>query len=260
MEVKARFDEENNLIWAQRMEEAGIKIRYSMPGLKVHAKVALVRRESKDKTYFYGFFGTGNLNESTAKIYCDHGLLTSNQEMTEELNRVFTFLINKEEPAPFEHLIVSQFGATERFKELIDQEIKAVEEGRTGHVIIKVNNLEEPRLIKKLYKAAKVGVKVEVIARSICCLVPETHGIKVSRIVDRYLEHARIFYFYNDGNPNVYLGSSDWMKRNLRRRIEVTFPIHDSEIKQQIIRILELQLRDNSKRVLLDENISNVFP
>jgi len=260
MEVKARFDEENNLLWADRMKKAGVNIRYSMPGLKVHAKVALVRRETEGRDLFYGFFGTGNLNESTAKIYCDHGLLTCNPEMTRELNSVFTYLINGEKPAPFEHLIVSQFGATDRFKELINREVEVAKEGGEAHIIVKVNNLEEPRLIKKLYQAAKAGVKVEVIARSICCMVPGTHGIEVSRIVDRYLEHARIFYFKNQGNPKVFLGSSDWMKRNLRRRIEVTFPVYDAEIKNQLIRILELQLRDNTKRVLLDEEIQNVFP
>ncbi|MCG8373621.1 MAG: hypothetical protein MI700_08820, partial [Balneolales bacterium] len=208
---------------------------------------------------FYGFFGTGNLNENTASVYCDHGLLTSNPEMTRELNDVFTYLINGEKPEPFEQLIVSQFGAIERFKELINAEIEAVKEGKTGHVIIKVNNLEEPRLIKKLYQAAEAGVRVEVIARSVCCLVPGMHGIEVSRIVDRYLEHARVFYFHNQGEPKVFLGSSDWMKRNLRRRIEVTFPIYVPEIKNQLIHILELQLRDNSKRVLLSPSIQNEF-
>ncbi len=258
MEVKARFDEENNLKWAERFKEAGVDLRYSMPGLKVHAKVALVRRESADKEINYGFFGTGNLNESTAKIYCDHGLLSRHPEMTNELYQVFQYLIDQKEPEAFKHLIVSQFGAIDTFKELIDREIKAVEEGRQGHVIVKVNNLEEPKLIRKLYKAAEAGVKVEVIARSICCLVPGTNGIEVSRIVDRYLEHARMFYFHNDGNPEIYLGSSDWMKRNLRRRIEVSFPIYDSKIKKELIQILKLQQRDNTKRVLLSSEIENI--
>ena len=258
MEVKARFDEENNLRWAERMQDAGINIQYSMPGLKVHAKVALVRMEKEGETRFYGFFGTGNLNEKTARIYCDHGLLSSHPEMTCELDQVFRFLLDKKEPEGFQHLIVSQFGAMEKFKALIDREIQAVEAGLKGKIIVKINNLEEPKLIKRLYKAAEAGVEVQVLARSICCLVPGFAGIEVSRIVDRYLEHARIFYFHNDGNPEIFAGSSDWMKRNLRRRVEVTFPIYHPEIKEQMIKVLELQLADNTNRVLLSPQIENL--
>lgn len=258
MEVKARFDEENNLRWAERMRDAGINIQYSMPGLKVHAKVALVRMEKEGETRFYGFFGTGNLNEKTARIYCDHGLLSSHPEMTKELNQVFRFLVDKKEPEEFQHLIVSQFGAMEKFKALIDREIEAVEAGLKGKIIVKINNLEEPKLIKKLYKAAEAGVEVQVLARSICCLEPEFAGIEVSRIVDRYLEHARIFYFHNDGNPEILAGSSDWMKRNLRRRVEVTFPIYQPDIKEQLLKILDIQLADNTNRVLLSPQIENL--
>lgn len=258
MEVKARFDEENNLRWAERMRDAGINIQYSMPGLKVHAKVALVRMEKEGETKFYGFFGTGNLNEKTARIYCDHGLLSSHPEMTSELNQVFRFLLDKKEPEGFQHLIVSQFGAMEKFKALIDREIAAVETGKKGKIIVKINNLEEPKLIKRLYKAAEAGVEVQVLARSICCLVPEFAGIEVSRIVDRYLEHARIFYFYNNGNPEVFAGSSDWMKRNLRRRVEVTFPIYQPKIKEQLTKILDIQLADNTNRVLLSSELENI--
>ena len=257
MEVKARFDEANNLRWADRMSEAGINIQYSMPGLKVHAKVALVRRESNNRTMFYGFFGTGNLNEDTAKIYCDHGLLTSHPEMTNELDQLFKFLLHRQEPEPFQHLIVSQFGAMEKFKALIDREIEEVKAGRKSKIVVKLNNLEEPKLIKRLYKAAEAGVEVHVIARSICCLVPGFAGIEVSRIVDRYLEHARIFHFHNGGNPEVYMGSSDWMKRNLRRRIEVSFPLYDPKIKEQLIQILNIQLADNTNRMMLDSTIEN---
>jgi polyphosphate kinase len=258
MEVKARFDEENNLRWARRMTEAGIHIRYSLPGLKVHAKVALVRKETGKKVRFYGFFGTGNLNESTAKIYCDHGLLTSRDDLTQELNQVFQFLQHQKEPKPFKELIVSQFGALERFGALIDQEIAQAKAGKKARLLIKVNNLEEPNLIQKLYEAAKAGVEVKVLARSICCMVPGTAGIEVSRIVDRYLEHARIFYFYSEGEEEVFMGSSDWMNRNLHRRVEVTFPVHERHIKEQILQILNLQFQDNSNRVLLGKSIENL--
>ncbi len=215
MEVKARFDEENNLLWARKMEAAGIRIHYSMPGLKVHAKAALITMKTPgDKVKRWGFYGTGNLNESTAKIYCDHSLLTSHQEMNKELKGVFDFLTSKRKPSGFKHLIVSQFGALERFRALIDHEILNIQSGKPAEIIIKLNNLEEPGLIQKLYEAADAGVKVTLIVRSICCLIPETAGIEVIRIVDRFLEHARVFYFLNAGEEHLFMGSSDWMNRN----------------------------------------------
>ncbi len=258
MEVKARFDEENNILWAQRMREAGINIKYSMPGLKVHAKVALIRMESKAGRKFYGFFGTGNLNETTAKIYCDHGLLTSHAGMTTELDRVFRFLQGKQKSVSFNHLIVSQFGALKRFINLIDREINYCKEGKRGEIIIKLNNLEEPNLIEKLYEAADAGVNVKVIVRSICCMVPGTAGIEVSRIVDRYLEHARLFYFFNGGESEMYMGSSDWMNRNLHHRIEISFPVYNPDIRDQLLNVLKIQLKDNTKRVLLNSNLENI--
>ncbi len=258
MEVKARFDEENNLLWARKMEAAGISIHYSIPGLKVHAKAALVTLNIPGKGIkYYGFYGTGNLNEGTAKIYCDHSLLTANPDMNKELKQVFDFLNAQIKPAAFKHLIVSQFGAPDRFCELIDREIANKKNGQKAEIIIKLNNLEEPRLINKLYEAAESGVKVTLIVRSICCLVPGNGGINVIRIVDRFLEHARIFYFASGGEEALYMGSSDWMSRNLYRRIEVTFPIYDSEIKKQLIAILKIQMEDNTKAVRLDKHLHN---
>lgn len=256
MEVKARFDEENNLQWANRMKAAGITIVYSLPGLKVHAKVALVKKKDK----MYGFFGTGNLNEKTSEIYCDHGLLSDNKEMTQELSSVFEFLYLKKTPSAFKHLIVSQFNAMERFEAMIDREIENAAAGHEARIIIKLNNLQEPKLIGKLYEAAEKGVNVQIIARSICCLVPGKNGIKVKRIVDRYLEHARIFYFHNAGDQEIYLGSSDWMNRNLHRRVEVSFPIYDDEMKQQLLSILKLQWEDDTKGVWLNEKLENISP
>lgn len=253
MELKARFDEENNLIWSSRMKEAGIKIIYSIPGLKVHAKVALVRKKETS----YGFFGTGNLNEKTAKIYCDHGLFSCDEKMTKELLQVFKFLHKKKTPEPFELLIVSQFNAIDTFTGLIDREIASAKTGKAAQIIIKVNNLEEKSMIIKLYEAAAAGVDVKILARSICCLVPEIYGIKVVRLVDRFLEHARVFYFSNEGKDDLFMGSSDWMSRNLHRRIEVTFPVRNLLLKQQIMEILELQLNDNSNAVYLDADLNN---
>ncbi len=253
MELKARFDEENNLFWSSRMKEAGVKIIYSIPGLKVHAKVALVRKKEKS----YGFFGTGNLNEKTAKIYCDHGLFTSDPGMTKELLSVFKFLHKRKEPTPFNSLIVSQFNAIDKFSELIDREITNTKAGKASGIVIKLNNLEEKHMIRKLYEAAEEGVPVTILARSICCLVPDTLGIKVIRLVDRYLEHARVFHFHNDGEEEVYMGSSDWMTRNLRRRIEVSFPIKEKDLAKEILQILQLQLTDNTNAVRLDSEMKN---
>lgn len=255
MELKARFDEANNLKWSERMKAAGIKIIYSLPGLKVHAKVALVKKKGRN----YGFFGTGNLNEKTAKIYCDYGLFSCDPAMTDELLQVFKFLHKRKEPTGFNNLIVSQFNAIDQFTALIDREISHARAGKTARLIIKVNNLQEKHLIEKLYEAAEAGVEVTVLARSICCLVPGTQGIKVLRLVDRYLEHARAFYFYNQGDPELYMGSADWMNRNLHSRIEVCFPLQDEGLKQQIIDILELQIADNTNVVELDANLQNVY-
>ena len=255
MEVKARFDEKNNLDWARKMRAAGIKIIYSRPGLKVHAKVALIKKSNR----MYGFFGTGNLNEKTSEIYCDHGLLSTNPELTKELSEVFQHLLTKYTPPPFEHLIVSQFGAIETFISKIDREIQHAEEGKEARIIVKVNNLQEQSLIRKLYEASKKGVDVKLIVRSICCLVPNKN-LKVKRIVDRYLEHARAFYFHNDDAQEIYLGSSDWMNRNLHRRIEVCFPIMEDHMKQEILTILKYQWQDDVKGVWLSKKMENQRP
>ncbi|MEQ9300394.1 MAG: polyphosphate kinase 1 [Cyclobacteriaceae bacterium] len=261
MELKARFDEANNLRWAAKMKEAGVKIVYSIPGLKVHAKVALVTKKTTDGEKRYGFLGTGNLNEKTAEIYADHGLLTCHKEITSELKRVFLYLSEKEDPGQFDHLLVSQFNIVERFTELIDREIANAKKGFPASIIIKINNLEERGIIDKLYEASEAGVKIDLLVRSICCLLPGqpySANINVIRIVDRYLEHARVFVFHNDGSPEVFMGSADWMKRNLYRRVEVTFPVYDGELRAEIMKILDLQLRDNCKAVTLDAEHNNL--
>ena len=255
MEVKARFDEKNNLEWAERMKHAGIKIIYSLPGLKVHAKVALVKKKNR----MYGFFGTGNLNEKTSEIYCDHGLLTTHEQMTKELSMVFEHLLTKYTPPPFEHLLVSQFGAYENFIKKIDREIKYAEAGKEARIIVKVNNLQETNMINKLYEAHKKGVEVKLIIRSICCLIPKK-TLPVKRIVDRFLEHGRVFYFHNDGQQEIFMGSADWMNRNLHRRIEVCFPIYDDSKKQEILTILKYQWKDDKKGVWLSGKMKNKRP
>ncbi|MEL6561377.1 MAG: polyphosphate kinase 1 [Bacteroidota bacterium] len=257
MELKARFDEENNLYWASKMEAAGIKIIYSIPGLKVHAKVALVKmKKSVEGARYYGFYGTGNLNEKTARIYVDHALLTCNEEMNKELSSLFNFLYKRKQPGEFNRLMVSQFNIVNRFTQLIDREIENQKSGKKGHIIIKLNNLEEKNIINKLYEASQAGVKVEMIVRGICCLKPGVPGlsenITIRRLVDKFLEHARIFYFYNDGAEEVVMGSADWMSRNLLRRIEVIFPVTDPDNKAELIEMLKIQLADNTKANDLD--------
>ncbi|MEM7548860.1 MAG: polyphosphate kinase 1 [Bacteroidota bacterium] len=262
VEVKARFDEENNLIWAQKMEEAGIRIIYSIPGLKVHAKIALVKRRVNDVEKTYSFLGTGNFNEVTAGIYADHGLMTCHSEMNEEIDSVFTYLYRRDEPTEFKHVLVSQFNMIDRFIEMVNREIKHAEEGKDAHIIVKVNNLENRTMIDKLYEANEAGVKIDLIARSICCLVPGVIGlsenIRTIRIVDGFLEHARVWVFHNNGSNDTYMGSADWMNRNLLSRIEVVYPLYNEEIKKEMLQILKFQIQDNTKACLIDEDGANI--
>ncbi|MCL4155961.1 UNVERIFIED_CONTAM: hypothetical protein GTU68_063077, partial [Idotea baltica] len=263
VELKARFDEENNIRWAKKMEKAGVKVTYSMQDLKVHAKVALIKRNFEGKTKSYAFFGTGNFNESTAGIYADHGLLTSHKGMCKELNHVFDYLQNGEDiPKTLKHLLVARFNMQERFLQMIDREIEHVKNGQPGGIIIKLNNLEEETMIAKLYEASQAGVSIDLIIRGICRLKPQSPGlsenIRTVRIVDGFLEHARIFKFQNNGKPELYLSSADWMGRNLHKRIEVGFPVYDSKALEELNQILSLQLADNTKARLLDENLQHL--
>ena len=231
----------NNLLWAEKMKKAGIEISYSLPDIKVHAKTALITRVKDGITKTYGFYGTGNFNERTAGIYSDIGLLTSNPVMNEELKDVFLYLYTGKQPAPFNHLLVSQFNIIGGFKELINNEIKIAKNGGDGKIIIKLNNLEDSEMIDALYEASNAGVKIEMIVRSICRLRPGVPGlsenISLTRVIGRYLEHSRVFIFNNDGEPKIFLGSSDWMERNLRSRVEVVFPVYDESCKAENIQL-----------------------
>ena len=265
VELKARFDEANNIRWAKKMKEAGVKIVYSKTELKVHAKIALVKRKVKKKIRKYGLFSTGNFNENTARLYTDHILLTSHMEMLEESNTLFKVLIEKRKllkaGEDFVHLIVAPFNIKQRFIDLIDKEIEWARKGRQAKITIKMNNLEEESLISKLYDASSAGVKIELIVRGICRLVPGirhiSENITVRRIIDRYLEHGRIFIFHNDGMPLIYCGSADWMNRNIYHRVEVCFPIYDEEIRTTIQQIINLQLEDNAQAVLINDLMQN---
>ncbi|HVU55925.1 MAG TPA: polyphosphate kinase 1 [Puia sp.] len=250
VELKARFDEANNLQWARQMKQAGVKIVYSIPGLKVHAKIALVKKNVQQRMIYYGLLATGNLNEKTARFYTDHILLTGNHDLMRELELLFIFLSRRKEPRnaekiAFHHLLVAQFNLQDRFLDLIDREIENHRHGRPAAITIKLNNLEERVMIEKLYDASRAGVPVTLLVRSICCCIPGVPGmsdtITVKRIVDRYLEHGRVFIFHNNGEEEIFLGSADWMNRNIYRRIEVCFPLYDEGLKKEMKEIIRLQ-------------------
>ena len=263
VELKARFDEEHNYITSSLMQEAGIKIIYSLPGLKVHAKAAYVRRKGSEKKPIrgYAYLGTGNFNEKTAKIYSDVGLLTSNQNIIEEIDQLFKLLEGEQQKTPFNNILVAQYNMISTIEEMIREEISNVQKGLKGHIILKMNSLQDTKMIKELYKASEAGVKIELIIRGICCLIPNqpySKNITITRIVDSYLEHSRIWYFHSNGLKKLYITSADWMERNLYRRIEIATPIYDDKIKQEIIDILQIQLNDNTSAVSIDENLNNI--
>lgn len=247
VELKARFDEANNIKWAKKMKEAGVTIIYSVTALKVHAKIALVKRRIDMRAVYTGLLATGNFNETTANFYTDHILMTAHRGLLREMELLFIFLAKRVKPTDpnliaFKDLLVAQFNLQQRFLELIDREIDHAKQGNPASIIIKLNNLEEKTMINKLYEASEEGVKIQLIIRGICRLVSK--NITVKRIVDRYLEHGRVFVFHNGGKEEVYMGSADWMNRNIYRRIEVCFPVFDEDIKAEIKSILKLQLTE----------------
>ncbi|KQS38140.1 polyphosphate kinase 1 [Pedobacter sp. Leaf194] len=267
VELKARFDEANNIKWAKKMKAQGVEIVYSVTALKVHAKVALVKRKIGDRLLYTGLLATGNFNESTASFYTDHILMTANKAILREIELLFIFLAKRVKPSSsdlinFEHILVAQFNLQQKFIALIDREIDFAKSGKEASITIKLNNLEEKVLINKLYEASQAGVQVTMIVRSICRLVlglkNVSENIKIIRIVDRYLEHGRIFIFNNLGANDVYLGSADWMNRNIYRRIEVCFPVYDEKIKAEILDIVNIQKQDNLQAVIIDEQMENV--
>jgi len=254
VEVKARFDELNNLYWANEMKNAGITIIYSIPQWKVHAKIALVEWTHEGITRQYGLMATGNFNENTARFYSDHALITNDQRLTHELENVFAGLSQRLSPTEFPaqeqftHLLVAPFNIRKRFTDLIDIEIKNARKGKRAGIFIKLNNLEDKGLIDKLYEASANGIQVKLLVRGICALVagmPEiSENILVRRIVDRFLEHGRLFRFDNGGKRLWFCGSSDWMQRNLFHRVEVCFPVYDEAICQQLDGLMKVQWPD----------------
>ena len=264
VELKARFDEENNLATAELMEKAGIHIIYSIPGLKVHAKVALVLRRNKEgkQVRSYAYISTGNFNEKTATVYADSGLFTSNEVIVNDLHTLFRVLRKEVAEPKFKRLLVARFNLLPELRRRIGYEINMAKAGKEAHIILKMNALQDPAMIDELYKASEAGVKIDLIVRGICCLIPGqaySKNIRITRIVDSFLEHARIWYFLNGGKPLLFMGSPDWMRRNLYRRIEAVTPVMDEELKQEMIDMLHIQLRDNQKAGWVDENLKNVL-
>jgi polyphosphate kinase len=262
-EVQARFDEEANLEWADRMEEAGVNTLYSMPGLKVHAKLALIARREGDGRRLYAYVGTGNLNEKTSRIYADHGVFTADERITRDVEQVFHFLEGRVEKPEVHHLLVAPRTLRKGFNRLIDAEIQAAEKGEPCGMTLKMNALEDPKIIKRLYKASRAGVPIRLLVRGICRLVPGVPGvsetIEIRSILDRYLEHARIYQFHAGGEERLYIASADWMRRNLKRRVEVAMPVYDPDIKAQLQKLLEIQWADNTKARIINAAQDNPY-
>ena len=261
VELKARFDEENNLATAEMMKAAGINILFSLPGLKVHAKVALVLRRDKQghKLPSYAYISTGNFNEKTATLYADCGLFTCNPVLVNDLHNLFRTFQGKENPV-FHRLLVARFNLIPELNRLIDHEIELAKSGKQGRIILKMNALQDPTMIERLYEASQAGVKIDLIVRGICCLIPGrkySRNIHVTRIVDTFLEHARVWYFGNGGKPKMFLGSPDWMRRNLYRRIEAVTPILDPDLKRELSDMLSIQLSDKRKACFVDDHLRN---
>ena len=264
VELKARFDEETNLHYAKEMKQAGVKIIYSIPGLKVHSKVVLIQRnDSEGKPADVAYFGTGNFNEKTARIYVDHGMFTGDKVLVSDLCQFFDYLENQSVKPRFEKIWVPGFNFIENLKKCIHREIEFAEKGKEAYMLFKMNGLEDPNMITELYKASLKGVKIDLIIRGVCRLVPNqsySKNIRLIRIVDRFLEHDRVYYFRNNGADEIYSGSADWMRRNLYRRIECVFPIEDKNLKKELKKILNIQLKDNVKARIIDENLNCIIP
>ncbi|PJA96632.1 MAG: polyphosphate kinase 1, partial [Ignavibacteriales bacterium CG_4_9_14_3_um_filter_34_10] len=257
VELKARFDEENNIYWARELEKAGVHVVYGLVGLKTHAKMTLVVKRESDGVKRYVHLSTGNYNTSTAKLYTDFGLFTCNEEICSDVSEIFNFLTGYSEKKKFNKLIVAPINTREKILSLIEREIRHAKKGQAARIIFKLNSLVDPTSIAALYEASTSGVKIDLIVRGICCLVPQIPGlsenIRVTSIVGRFLEHSRVYYFLNNGEEEIYLSSADLMQRNLDRRVEVTFPVENAKLKSLIkTSLLNTAIEDTEKsRILL---------
>ncbi len=267
IELRARFDEEANLEWKEELEEAGVKVLIGVPNMKVHCKICLIKKVVNNKSIYYGFVSTGNLNERTAKIYGDHCLLTADKNIMSDINKVFHYLEQPKSRIELlescKTLLVSPTNMRKNLMQLIANEIKSAKAGKHAAILLKVNSLSDESLIEKLYEAAKVGVEIKIVVRGIFCMLTENKQYQIPvqaiSIVDEYLEHARIMLFYNNGNEKMFISSADWMVRNIDHRVEIACPIYNKAIQQELKEILQIQLSDNIKARKLDNLLSNQY-
>ncbi len=263
MEIQARFDEEANIAYAEQMQREGVNLIFGVQGLKVHSKMCVIEREEGKKTKRYGFISTGNFNESTARVYTDFTLFTANQKILKDINKVFNFFEVNYKIYRYKHIITSPHYTKDKFFRLIDNEIENVKQGKPAFIKLKMNSISSYKMIDKLYEASKAGVKIQMIVRGICCLVPGVKGvsenIEVISIVDKFLEHTRLYIFCNNNDTKVYISSADWMTRNIDNRVEVSCPIYQDDIKQELLDIFEICWNDNAKARLLDKTQKNNY-
>ena len=263
IEVKARFDEHNNLKWGKIFEDNGAHVIYSFPAIKIHSKILCIERETNGSPKRYGYIATGNFNENTAKLYTDFGIMTAEKEITEDLNKLFLVLEGKMIIPKPDRLLISPFTVRDTFEDLIENEIKLAKAGKEAYIIAKMNSLQDKSMIKLLYKASNAGVKVRLLVRGMCSLVPgikgQSENIYITSILDRFLEHGRIYIFGNNGEEKMYIGSADWMKRNLSHRIEVVTPVLDDDHHTTIKELIDIQLNDNTKARIIDADQKNEY-
>jgi len=263
IELQARFDEQANIEYAEQLQAEGVKLIFGVPGLKVHSKVCVIEREEEEGMKRYGFISTGNFSEATARIYTDYTLFTAHEAILKELNKVFDFFETTYKINKYKHLIVSPHYTKSTFLKFIDNEIEAAKAGKEAYIKIKMNSFTSYKMIDKLYEASNAGVKIQLIVRGICCLVPGVEGmsenIEAISVVDKFLEHPRVFIFGNQGDPKVYISSADWMTRNLDNRVEVGCPIYDADIKQELLDTFMISWNDNVKARLFNESQDNAY-
>jgi polyphosphate kinase len=258
VELKARFDEENNIVWAKKLEKAGCNVIYGLVGLKIHCKMVLVVRQEEDGIKRYVHLGTGNYNDDTAKLYTDIGMFTVKENIASDVSSLFNVISGYSEHMLWKKLEVAPETLRDFFIRRIDYEIEAVKNGYEGIIVAKMNSLVDAQVISKLYEASQAGVEIKLVIRGICCLIPGVGGVSenitVQSIVGMFLEHSRIFYFYSRGKKNIYLSSADWMNRNLDRRIETLFPVEDPALKEEIFEILDITWKDTVKTRIMQSD------
>lgn len=263
IELQARFDEESNIKYAEQLKAEGVKLIFGVPGLKVHSKICVIEREEGKELKRYGFISTGNFNESTARIYTDYTLFTANEEILKDVNKIFNFFETNYIIQRYKHLIVSPHYTKKTLAKLIDKEISNAQAGKKAYIKLKMNSITNYKLIDKLYEASRAGVKIQMIVRGICCLIPGvenmSENIEVISIVDKFLEHPRLFIFGNNGKPKVFISSADWMTRNISHRVEVGCPIYDENIKKELIDTFEIGWADNVKARIISEKQDNAY-